>query len=308
MLAGYGIVAVVVVVPFLLLLPLATGDDYIEPEDANTAGTYAVNSTFEANLDSLAAALIANASATPAGFATGTAGTAPDKVFAMALCRGDTNASSCGACARAAFVAGKQSNPGNKGVAVYKDACTIRYSGRQQFMNFIRQEQWQVSQIIWNIQRAATSVSGPAAGWFNASVTKILTALVEQAADAAGNSTTKKYFATGEEDFVPKIYGLAQCLPDLVKEQCHECLKSLHNSANLYMRDSLPKWIVTRSLWCSLWYSARKFYDGRSMLQLSAPPPPPPADTPVVTQPGEEKKKSTTTGLEGQRLSRLSIH
>ncbi|KAL5198018.1 hypothetical protein ABZP36_001530 [Zizania latifolia] len=139
----------------------------------------------------------------------------------------------------------------------------------------------------WNIQPAATSINGPAVGWFNASVTKILTALVEQAADAAGNSTTKKYFATGEEDFDPKIYGLAQCLPDLAKEQCHECLRSLHNSAKLYMRESLPKWVTTRSLWCSLWYSVRKFYDGRSMLQLSAPPPPP-ADTPVVTpQPGE---------------------
>ncbi|KAL5198184.1 hypothetical protein ABZP36_001696 [Zizania latifolia] len=156
----------------------------------------------------------------------------------------------------------------------------------------------------WNIQPAATSINGPAVGWFNASVTKILTALVEQAADAAGNSTTKKYFATGEEDFDPKIYGLAQCLPDLAKEQCHECLRSLHNSAKLYMRESLPKWVTTRSLWCSLWYSVRKFYDGRSMLQLSAPPPPP-ADTPVVTpQPGEELQHKNLVRLQGFCLHR----
>ncbi|KAL5197547.1 hypothetical protein ABZP36_001059 [Zizania latifolia] len=138
----------------------------------------------------------------------------------------------------------------------------------------------------WIRQSTKASVKVPTVGWFNAAVTEILAAVVEQAADTAGNSTTKKYFATGEEDFDPKIYGLAQCVPDLAPEQCRQCLRSLHNYSKLEYMGKSPRWVATRSIWCSVWYSVQPFYVGRAMLQLSAvapPPPPPPANPPVVT-------------------------
>ena len=56
------------------------------------------------------------------------------------------------------------------------------------------------------------NVNAPDA-WFSAAVTGILSALVDRAAVAS--NSTRKYFATAEMDFDPKIYGLAQCTPDL---------------------------------------------------------------------------------------------
>lgn len=105
-------------------------------------------------------------------------------------------------------------------------------------------------------------------------MTKILAAVIDR---AAGNSTaTNKYFfATGEEDFDPKIYGLAQCLPITTPAQCRGCLGSLLGIVATQYLGARRQWVRVVSDWCSLMYSARPFYEGRAMLQVSAPPMPP---------------------------------
>ncbi|KAF0905221.1 hypothetical protein E2562_003829 [Oryza meyeriana var. granulata] len=284
---GYGFLAVLVV---LLMLPSARRAAVADCGQG-VANQYGANSTFERNLNLLAAKLTANVSAAAAGFAVDTGGTAPDKVYALALCRGDVKASACNACVAAAFVDGKTNCPGYKGVNMYEGTCVLRFSG-QSFMDSLRPDQWQVSEMLWSPDQAPRSVKVPDVSWFNAGVTKILSALVEYAWATAGNSTAKKYFATGEEDFNPKIYGFAQCVPDLTPEQCKECLRSLHDSAKQTYRGNSLRWVGTYSVWCGLMYSVRPFYGGRAMLQLSAPPPPA-VETPVVTpEPGGGRKKS----------------
>ncbi|CAN6219102.1 unnamed protein product [Urochloa humidicola] len=95
--------ATVVVALSFLLLPPPPAAVATPPPDCDASSTYAANSTFKANLDLLAAALLVNASASPSGFAAGAVGTAPDQANGLALCRGDTNASACAACVAAAF-------------------------------------------------------------------------------------------------------------------------------------------------------------------------------------------------------------
>uniref|UniRef100_A0A0E0LLQ6 Uncharacterized protein n=1 Tax=Oryza punctata TaxID=4537 RepID=A0A0E0LLQ6_ORYPU len=247
MLAGYVYGGILAVVLAVVTLPPATpaGVAECDPGIANTNVTN--NSAFDRNLNLLAAALAANVSAaTAAGFAVGTVGTAPDQVYALALCRGDVNASACRACVAAAFVDAKQVCPG--GVSLYEDACVLRFTG-QSFMDFLRPDQWQVSQMTWIPGPASGSVKVPEVGWFNAAVEKILAALVEHAwaTTTTDNSTTVKYFATGEESFNPKIYGFAQCVPDLSPEQCKECLRSLHDQAKkVYLGNSL-RWVGMNS-------------------------------------------------------------
>jgi hypothetical protein len=107
---------------------------------------YAANSTFQANLAILAAALPANASASPAGFATASVGAAPDQANGLALCRGDINASSCAACVAAAFQDAQQVCPQDKGVAVYRDACVLRVASIR-FLDFLREDQWLASEL-----------------------------------------------------------------------------------------------------------------------------------------------------------------
>uniref|UniRef100_J3MLM8 Protein kinase domain-containing protein n=2 Tax=Oryza brachyantha TaxID=4533 RepID=J3MLM8_ORYBR len=181
---------------------------------------------------------------------------------------------------------------------MYEDACVVRFSG-QRFMDFLRPDQWQVTEMLWAPDQASESVQLPAvAGWFDDAVAKILAALVDHAVAATGNTTTnaKKYFATGEEDFDPKIYGLAQCVPDLTPAQCNDCLGSLVSHANASYRGKSPRWVGVDSVWCRVMYGVQPlFYGGQAaMLQLSAPPPR--ADeTPVVTpDPGAGKRKGAT--------------
>uniref|UniRef100_J3MLN7 Uncharacterized protein n=1 Tax=Oryza brachyantha TaxID=4533 RepID=J3MLN7_ORYBR len=258
------------------------------------------------------------ASASPAGYAVGnagagfafnTTGTAPDQVYALALCRGDANASSCSACVAAAFADGKDGCPGIKGISMYEDTCVLRFSG-QRFMDFLRPDQWQVSEMIWLPNQAAASGRVPEVGWFNAAVAELLAALVERAWATAGDNTstatTKKYFATGEEDFNPKIYGLAQCVPELTPEQCKECLRSLHDQAKIIYTGKSLRWVGTYSVWGRLMYSVRPFYGGRPMLRLSAPPAI--IETPVVTpDPGAGKKKSAAGLAAGLACSVLVL-
>ena len=112
--------------------------------------------------------------------------------------------------------------------------------------------------------------------WFSAAVTGTLTALVDRA--AAATNATRKYFATGEMDFDPKLYGLAQCAPDLTPAQCQGCLRNLQNVVvSARFLSGRPPSNSAFVVWCSLRYSVSPIYDGRAMLQLAAPPEPPPS-------------------------------
>ena len=136
----------VVIAGLLLLLPPATPFEDSDCDGSN----YAPNSTFQANLNLVAAALPGNASSMPTGFATADAGTSPNRAYAMALCRGDVNASTCGACVAAAFrAAGAQENcPNNTGATMYEDACVLRFSSVQ-FLDFLRPDQWQPGELAY---------------------------------------------------------------------------------------------------------------------------------------------------------------
>ncbi|KAF8689305.1 hypothetical protein HU200_042101 [Digitaria exilis] len=285
MLASYVILAIVLVLPQVAISNVPSCDS------GGQVGSYTANSTFQRNLDLLAATLPGNTSSAPAGFGNASVGTSPDQVYALALCRGDINASSCSACVAAAFPDAEQACPGNMGVSMYEDACVLRFSG-QQFTDFLRADQCR-----WVPETANTTVDVPA-DWFSAAVTKILAAVI----DHAGNSTaatTKKYFATGEEDFEPKIYGLAQCLPITTPAQCQECLANFLTFMGTQYLGQRLQWVRLYSVWCSLMYSARPFYEGPAMLQLSAPPAPaamPPSATPKPG-PGSAVKKRSVAGI-----------
>ncbi|CAL5062372.1 unnamed protein product [Urochloa decumbens] len=271
----YAAAVTVVVVALVLLPPPAAATLRISCDDSE----YTANSTFQANLDLLAATLPANASASPAGFATATAGAAPDQANALALCRGDSNASACAACVAAAFQDAQQECPLDKGVAVYRDACVLRFAGIR-FLDFLQGDQWLVAELIPVVDTATGSVNASEA-WFSAAVSGIFTALVDRAAAAAASNTTRKYFATAEMGFDPKLYGLAQCVPDLTPAQCRDCLGQLFRVTEqryLSVRP-LSQWSSSFLVWCSLRYSVSPFYQGQAMLQLAAPPAPSPDAT-----------------------------
>ncbi|XP_062189485.1 cysteine-rich receptor-like protein kinase 44 isoform X2 [Phragmites australis] len=280
---------VVVALTLLPLPPPAAAAATPDPDPICDGSPYAANGTFQANLNLLEAELPVNASASPAGFATGSVGAAPDQANALALCRGDTNASSCAACVAAAFRDAQQTCVRDKGVTVYHDACVLRFAGIR-FLDFLNADQWLFSELVPDIDNGLGSVNASDA-WFSAAVTAIFTALVDRAATTT--NSTRKYFATAEMDFDPKIYGLAQCAPDLTPDQCQGCLGQLSRVTILRYLIGRPPSNSAFVVWCFLRYSVSPVYEGRAMLQLPAPPAPPSAATltPSTPESGAALKK-----------------
>ncbi|CAO2147067.1 unnamed protein product [Urochloa humidicola] len=296
-----GSCAVFAALTLLLSLPAVAAESMPTCDDTS----YTANSTFQTNLNRLAAALPANASASPEGYATLAFGSSPDQVNGMALCRGDTNASSCAACVAAAIRDARQACPLSRGATVHRDACTLRFAGSR-FLDFLRQDQWIVSELFPIVVFAPESVEadGP---WFIAAVRKIFTALIDSTVAAVETTTnsTRKYFATGEICSDPKIYGLAQCVPDMTPVQCKDCLGRAFKQVTQFL-SGRPQWNDAFAFWCSLRYSMSPIYDGRAMLQLPAPPATPAvADTP--TSSGRKRSAALSAAIACFTVLMLSL-
>ncbi|CAN6353309.1 unnamed protein product [Urochloa humidicola] len=262
---------------------------------APATGKYAANGTYQANINRLAATLPRNASSAAALYATASAGgsSVPDAVvYALALCRGDANASDCESCVAGAFVGAQTSCPLFKDVMVFDDLCQLRFSNR----NFFLQDD---DDYIANtyIIRGSQLVSTPAAeAAFDAAVRRLVNATAGYAVE---NSSTR--FATGEEagsDDI-KIYALAQCTPDKTADICRTCLGTIVNQLPTYFNGFDGGGVL--GTWCSLRYEIYPFFSGRPLLQLPkfvwTPPPPAPAPAPslpATTTPDKSRNKTGT--------------
>ncbi|CAM0870584.1 unnamed protein product [Alopecurus aequalis] len=87
---------------------------------------FPTDSDYKASLSLLAATMPKNASMSPGLFATAQAGVAPEQVWALALCRGDSTASFCSSCLDQAFQ--DLTTCGYKEATIYYDSCLVTYS------------------------------------------------------------------------------------------------------------------------------------------------------------------------------------
>uniref|UniRef100_A0A0E0LLS6 Uncharacterized protein n=1 Tax=Oryza punctata TaxID=4537 RepID=A0A0E0LLS6_ORYPU len=265
---------------FLLHAPLAAGEDEPPPwvlcAPYPPSGNYPKNSTYQANLDLLSTTLPKNTSSSPAMYVTATVGDVPDKVYGLALCRGDANASACEGCVAAALRDAPRRCPLVKDVLIFYDLCQLRYSNR----NFFLDDDYFVT--TYTLQRSRrVSAEAAAVAAFDAAVAL----LVNATADYAAADSSRRY-GTGEEEGLdnsnrPKIYALAQCTPDKTPEVCRSCLSTVIGQ--------LPNEFSGRTgggmfgVWCNFRYEVFPFFSGRPLLQLPAfvetPPPPSPSAT-----------------------------
>ncbi|KAM0880864.1 hypothetical protein ACQ4PT_033303 [Festuca glaucescens] len=84
-----------------------------------SAGTYTANSSYGSNLRDLGVILATGAGAS--GFAEGSSGAAPDKVYGLVLCRGDYTGANCTDGLKAAFSYVKALAEKRSLVSVYLD-------------------------------------------------------------------------------------------------------------------------------------------------------------------------------------------
>ncbi|CAN6205624.1 unnamed protein product [Urochloa humidicola] len=263
----------------LALAPLAATQPW--PLCGSTGGNYTANSTYQSNLARLATAIPANASQSGTLFAAGSAGSVPDAVYALALCRGDTtNASACGSCVATAFQDAQQLCPYNKDATIIYDACYLRFSN----LDFLASGGNGSPAMLMNTQ----SVSSPLRA-FEAAVGALLNAT----ADYAAANSSRRLFATGEEGFDsinPTIYGLTQCTPDMSPADCRSCLASIIAMVPRFKGSQGGRVIGMR---CNFRYEVYSFFSGEPSLRLPAPSPTPPVNvTPTATPPGRSRNKA----------------
>ncbi|CAN6208072.1 unnamed protein product [Urochloa humidicola] len=260
------------------------------------------SSRYLANINLVGAALPVSAAASPELFATAVAGAAQDKVWALALCRGDANATYCRACLAQASRDLPNSCAYNEDAAIYYDKCMLHYSPTGFFP------------VSGGGGGATTyesvsyeDVAPEEAPRFN----RFRAALMNATADYAARNSTRRRYAAGVTDMdlpdFPKLYSWAQCTPDLTPARCRRCLAgAIALLPELYANSSVGMVLGVR---CGVRYQTDSFMDGPVMVRLEGPahPPKPAAPAPgmgpaVVTPPaaaaaGGAGRKYSVPGL-----------
>ncbi|GJN11523.1 hypothetical protein PR202_ga29722 [Eleusine coracana subsp. coracana] len=243
------------------------------------------------NLQSLAATLPNNTSASRTLFATATLGSVPNMIYALALCRGDVNASACKSCVDAAFTDAQNLCAYNKGVSIFYDPCLLRYSHKNFISNPTDAGDGRLL-VLMNTQNVTAPFKV-----FDAAVGVLVNATADYAAD---NSSRR--FGTGVQAFGtfdsknPELYGLSQCTPDMAPADCRSCLAGIIQMGPKYFSGRPGGRIV--GLRCNYRYEQYPFFTSRPLLQLPepaavAPAPAPAANvTPPATGGGSKGNKT----------------
>ncbi|KAG8036286.1 hypothetical protein GUJ93_ZPchr0182g2749 [Zizania palustris] len=181
-------------------------------------GNYSANSSYQSNLRQISREITSNASTSPSLFAAGSVGADPDKVYALAYCLSDSNASACATCVATAFQDAQQMCPYNKEVMISDDLCYLFFSN----VNFLASTENTGLILAYN----ADNITGDV-GRYNRAVKRLL----NETAEGAVNSP--RLFMRGAVPFddpkYPNIYSMAQCTPepDLSRADCRRCLDDL---------------------------------------------------------------------------------
>ncbi|KAL5579080.1 hypothetical protein UlMin_011522 [Ulmus minor] len=241
----------------------------------NNQGNYTTNSTYESNLDNLLSTLPTN-EANTYGFYNSSYGNGTNKAYAIGLCRGDVKPDVCQSCLNVSYHRLRELCPNNKQAIIWYDECMLRYSNSSMLGD---NESSPRAYLVnpENVSSNANSVST-----FFQDLRTLLDNLKNRA--AGGDSLLK--FSTDNlstSDF-KTIYALAQCTPDLSRQQCNNCLGDIFGRIPNCCSGKKGGRVISPS--CNFRYEDFLFY---GLTEEEAPPPPP------LTNPAaaEEKKSNS---------------
>jgi hypothetical protein len=281
----------------LTLLPSAAAQPWVGPWPTcdDTTGNYSAGSAYAKNIKQLILSLQANASNTPALFATGSAGAGADAVYGLILCRGDLSPTDCFDCGTNAGQDVYRVCNGTRDAALVYNQCYVRLAPT----DFLATTNNTGMRDLINGNSVPAGVNVMA---YDGAITRLLNATTRYAVDSSAPSLSpRKYFATGQmagvDPRIPTgIWSMAQCAGDISPVQCRSCLDDL--LAQWWQKfDSKEIGARLDGSRCNLRFETKNFYTGSPMVKLqmngekAAPAPVPSTDV----LPG-------TTG--GERLSR----
>ncbi|CAA7405641.1 unnamed protein product [Spirodela intermedia] len=204
----------------------------------------------------------------------------PDRVYGLALCRGDAGANKCQECHAGVARDAAERCPGNKGATIFYEFCHLRYSDQDFFGSSTGTEYY-----MSNAENASDAPT------FERLLGDPLDNLTIRAV------SSERRFATGRVDFsnLQKIYALVQCTRDLAPEICDVCLRGEIGYTPEFCKSKKGARVTGGS--CYLQYEVDPFFNISAATDPLPPPPPPvlrhtsppPAGTPAA---GDTKNSS----------------
>ncbi|XP_059439326.1 cysteine-rich receptor-like protein kinase 44 isoform X2 [Corylus avellana] len=253
---------------FILLYPVTLTFAQKDPYVCSTSGNYSSNSTYRANLNSLLASMSSNTEI-DYGFYKFSAGEFPNKVNAIALCRGDISTEECRSCVNASSHDLLQYCPNQKEAIIWYSTCMVRYSNKLIFG--VMEDNPLLA--YYNVQNVS-DVEG-----FNQVLRPLLDRLRNHA--ASGNSTRKFAAASAAAPDFQTIFALLMCTPDLDELECNSCLRRAIEYIPQCCDGKQGGRYIAPS--CDLRYEIYTFYDPAA--EEALPPPPSPLSSPPPSLP-----------------------
>ncbi|XP_074307603.1 cysteine-rich receptor-like protein kinase 7 [Silene latifolia] len=251
-----------ILILILIIIPKALAQyQFLHSRCGNS--TITPNSTYQSNVNTILKSF-SSINLITYGYYNFSAGTGPNKVQAIALCRGDVPPGACRLCVQSSASALPQVCPFQKQAFGYSDNCIIFYSNNTIFHTLRVLPRW----ALWNTRDVSNIPV------YNVTLSKLMSGLLKNA--SSGDSQLK--FATGKTNLTSNqtLYGMIQCTPDISKSQCVECV---HNISGL-----IPKYFITSNFTaagarvitpsCNYRYEIYSFTGNVS--DVTTPPPPPP--------------------------------
>ncbi|XP_030923054.1 cysteine-rich receptor-like protein kinase 26 [Quercus lobata] len=253
-----------------LCLPLA------QPEPCSNTGTFSTNSTYANYLNLLLSSLPSNVTAN-GGFYNTSSGQDPNKVYALALCRGDLDTGKCYTCTNTSSLDITKQCPDQKEAIIWGGECILRYSNR----NIFGTMEVLPSQCVPNPNK----ISSTDLDQFNQTLYNLMGSLRTQ---ASLDSSSIKYFAVGDKSFSSSrnVYGLVQCTPDISQMDCRICLEGAVADISSCSGGKEGGRVLKPS--CIAWFEVFQFYDSTFV---------PSSPTTTVIPPTSDNSSPTTPAI-----------
>ncbi|KAH7528831.1 hypothetical protein FEM48_Zijuj05G0114500 [Ziziphus jujuba var. spinosa] len=147
------------------------------------------------------------------GFYNSSLGQNPDKVNAIALCRGDVVPNECRDCINETSTRLLMNCPDRKEAIIWGERCLVRYSNSSIF--------YKKKEAPFRLLPSPNpSVAG--AERYKKTLNPLLERLISKA--SSGDSLRKFAYGNTKVPDAEDIYALVQCTPDLSQQDCSECL------------------------------------------------------------------------------------
>ncbi|KAJ9566112.1 hypothetical protein OSB04_002078 [Centaurea solstitialis] len=243
---------------------------------------FTTNSAYQINRNDAFSSVTTSDPNNTYGFYNHSVGETPDRVYVLAMCRGDVIQDDCQRCINEYGIILREYCPNQKRGNIIYDTCMIRYSDQTLIdsTNFV--DGWDSSDG-WGSenQENASDVN---------QFTQALDRLWVQLRDEASSGGPLRKYAANVTDGPrsTKIYGLVQCTPDMSGTECYTCLSNAINRTRSCCDGRRGGRVLYLS--CNIRYQDYPFFNATVSL---APPPSAPLP-PSESSPSGKDNNNTT--------------